>query len=491
MAHARVTPNRESRDSWLGFLRILRRIAAASIRIRPIDPRRLEPLIGEERTRALLEVAAALRGTLGDRKIVNVNSTATGGGVAEMLATLIGYARGAGLRVEWLVIEGDPEFFTVTKRIHNGLYGSPGDGETLGPRERVTYERTVAANVERISDEVRSGDVVIVHDPQPAGLIDPLLAKGAHVVWRCHVGSDGTNEWTDRAWDFIRPYVEHAHAHVFSRMAFAPAWMDRTGVRAIPPSIDPFTPKNADLEPGETLALLRAADLLAAPSIEPDRRINWPAEVVRTGRAPEPDVPLVVQVSRWDRMKDMVGVLHGFAEFVRERSELVLAGPAMDGVTDDPEGVEVWNETRGAWAALPETSRSRVHLTALPMHDATENALLVNALQRHASVVVQKSLAEGFGLTVAEAMWKRRPVVASAVGGIVDQIVDGETGLLLEDPHDLAGFGTAVDELLSDRVKAERLAANARDRVATQFLGDRHLRQYAELLSTLLDGARG
>ena len=407
-----------------------------------------------------------------------------------MLATLIGYARGAGLEAEWLVIEGDAEFFAVTKRIHNGLYGSPGDGRELGSREREIYERTAAVNVGRICDEVRPGDVVIVHDPQPAGLIDALVAKEAHVVWRCHVGYDGANEWTERAWDFIRPYVERAHAHVFSRLAFAPTWIDDARVRAIPPSIDPFTPKNAELEPEETLALLRAADLLAAPSVEPDRRISRPAETVRTGRAPEQDIPLVVQVSRWDRMKDMVGVLHGFVEFVRGRAELVLAGPAMDGVSDDPEGVEVWNETRDAWAALPETSRSRVHLTALPMHDATENALLVNALQRHASVVVQKSLAEGFGLTVAEAMWKRRPVVASAVGGIVDQVVDGETGLLLDDPHDLASFGAAVDELLSDRLKAARLGGNARDHVARQFLGDRHLLQYAELLSTLLDARR-
>jgi trehalose synthase len=473
-----------------GLLRILRRIAPASIRIRPIDPRRLEPLIGNERTEALVEVAATLRNTLGGTRVVNVNSTATGGGVAEMLGTLIGYARGVGLDVDWLVIEGDVEFFTVTKRIHNGLYGSPGDGGTLGPRERAIYERTVAANVDRICGEVRAGDVVIVHDPQPAGLVDPLTAKGAHVVWRCHVGFDGANEWTQRAWEFVRRYVERADAHVFSRLAFAPDWIDRARLRAIPPSIDPFTPKNADLEPRETLALLRAADLLAARGVELDRRVSRPAEVVRTGRAPAEDVPLVVQVSRWDRMKDMVGVLHGFAEFVRERSVLVLAGPALDGVSDDPEGVEVWNETREAWAALPETSRSRVQLTALPMHDATENALLVNALQRHASVVVQKSLAEGFGLTVAEAMWKRRPVVASAVGGIVDQIVDGQTGLLLEDPHDLAGFGAAVDELLSDRVKAVRLAENARDHVAAQFLGDRHLRQYAELLSALLADSR-
>jgi trehalose synthase len=473
-----------------GLLRILRRIAAASVPVRPIDLRRLEPLIGAVRTEALVGTAATLARTLGDRRVVNVNSTATGGGVAEMLATLLGYARGAGLQADWLVIEGDPEFFTVTKRIHNGLYGSPGDGGELGPRERVVYERVVAANVARICHEVRPGDVVIVHDPQPAGLVDPLVERGAHVIWRCHVGYDGANEWTARAWEFIRPYVEGAHAHVFSRLAFAPPWVERSRLRAIPPSIDPFTPKNDDLDEREVVALLSSAGLVAAPGTRQDQRITRPAEVVRAGDAPGTDVPLVVQVSRWDRMKDMVGVLHGFVEFVQGRSQLVLAGPAMQGVTDDPEGLEVWEETRTAWAALPESGRSRVQLTALPMHDATENALLVNALQRHASVVVQKSLAEGFGLTVAEAMWKRRPVVASAVGGIVDQIVDGETGVLLADPHDLAAFGDALDGLLADGVRAERLGANAREHVARHYLGDRHLLQYAELLSTLLGDER-
>ena len=194
---------------------------------------------------------------------MNVNSTANGGGVAEMLATLLGYVRGIGLEAEWLVIAGDPEFFTVTKRIHNGLYGSPGDGGALGKRERAIYERTLAANLEPVRREIRNGDVVIVHDPQPAGLIAPLVELGAHVVWRCHVGYDGSNEWTERAWAFVRPYVEAANAHVFSRESFAPEWIDRAWLRAIPPSIDPFTPKNQELRPHEVLALLAAAGLVS------------------------------------------------------------------------------------------------------------------------------------------------------------------------------------------------------------------------------------
>lgn len=433
-----------------------------------------------------MRTAATLRELLGDRRVLNVNSTATGGGVAEMLATLIGYARGAGIESEWLVIAGDLDFFTLTKRVHNGLYGSPGDGGELGSSERASYERTLAANVARIGEEVRPGDVVIVHDPQPAGLIGPLIDLGAKVVWRCHVGYDGSNEWTERAWAFIRPYVEGAHAHVYSRESFAPEWIDRVLLRAIPPSIDPFTPKNADLTASEVLALLRAADLLTVAEVEPDPRVMVPADIVREGTAPDAEVPLVVQVSRWDRMKDMVGVLHGFADYIPSPAHLVLAGPATDGVSDDPESFEVWTETRAAWSRLPEHSRSRVHLAAIPMDNPAENALVVNALQRHASVVAQKSLAEGFGLTVAEAMWKRRPVVASAVGGIVDQVVDGETGVLLEDPYDLAGFGSAVQDLLENPDEADRLARNARDHIADRFLGDRHLLQYAELLSKLL-----
>lgn len=433
-----------------------------------------------------MQNAASIRDRLGDRRIVNVNSTATGGGVAEMLATLIGYVRGAGIEAEWLVIQGQAEFFTVTKRIHNGLYGSPGDGGDLGPRERATYERTTAVNTARICREVEPGDVVIVHDPQPAGLIAPLIEHGSHVVWRCHVGYDGANEWTERAWAFLRPYVERAHAHVFSRESFAPAWIDRARIRAIPPSIDPFTPKNAELEPSEVVDLLNAAGLLAAPDAQSNPRVKRVAEVVREGGAPAAAVPLVVQVSRWDRMKDMAGVLQGFVDHVRGPAHLVLAGPAVDGVDDDPEGEEVWKETCASWSSLTTASRSRVHLAAIPMDDPVENALVVNALQRHGAVVVQKSLAEGFGLTVAEAMWKSRPVVASAVGGIVDQVVDGETGLLIEDPQDLASFGAAVVHLLDDPAEAARLARNARGHVVKHFLGDRHLLQYAELLSRLL-----
>jgi trehalose synthase len=455
--------------------------------VRPIDPRRLEPIIGRERVDELVEGATALRALLGSRRIVNVNSTATGGGVAEMLGTLLGYARGAGLEADWLVIEGDPEFFAITKRIHNGLYGSAGDGGELGARERGHFERMTAENFRRLRGEIRTGDIVIVHDPQPAGLIARFAEQGAHVIWRCHVGHDGANAWTERAWAFVRSYVEAAHAHVFSREPFAPDWVDRAWIRVIPPSIDPFAPKNQELGADEVVSLLAGAGLVSADGARPDPRVRHRADVVRDGNADQPEVPLVVQVSRWDRMKDMVGVLHGFARHVRAvEAKLVLAGPAVDGVGDDPEGEEVWRETVDAWSDLLPAERKRVQLVAIPMDDPVENALVVNALQRHAAVVVQKSLAEGFGLTVSEALWKRRPVVASAVGGIVDQVVDGETGLLVRDPHDLESFGAAVERLLLDPAEGERLAGNGRRHVERHFLGDRHLLAYASLLAELV-----
>jgi len=190
-------------------------------------------------------------------------------------------------------------------------------------------------------------------------------------------------------------------------------------------------------------------------------------------------------------MKDMPGVLRAFVEGVDGKTDahLVLAGPAVDGVTDDPEGLQIWEETVALWHELAVADRGRVHLAAVPMDDPLENALVINALQRHAAVVVQKSLAEGFGLTVAEAMWKSRPVVASAVGGIADQIVDGESGLLLDDPGDLDRLGALVSAVLESPAEAARLGEQAHHRIAERFLPDRQLLQYATLLHGLLDRA--
>ena len=224
--------------------------------------------------------------------------------------------------------------------------------------------------------------------------------------------------------------------------------------------------------------------------VQVQQRIDRRADILQTGPPPPPGTPVVAQLSRWDRMKDMEGVLLAFAEHVPGEAHLILAGPAVSGVADDPEAAGVLQACVEVWRELPHSVRRRVHLACIPMADPDEAAAIVNALQRHSTVVTQKSLAEGFGLTVVEAMWKRRPVVASNVGGIADQIVDGEHGLLVGDGRDLAAFGGAVQRILESPSLAARLGANAQERARTEFLGDRHLQQWGALFRSAL-GAEG
>ena len=229
-----------------------------------------------------------------------------------------------------------------------------------------------------------------------------------------------------------------------------------------------------------------------------ERENGTTGTVMRTARMiedrPAPvEAPLVLQVSRWDRLKDPAGVIEGFARHVADavpEAELMLAGPSVEGVADDPEGAEVVEEVTQLFRDLPDGVRERVHLALLPMEDRQENAAIVNALQRHATIVVQKSLAEGFGLTVAEGMWKGRPLVASAVGGIADQVVDGETGVLVRDAADLREYGEALVRVLSDPEEGDRMGELGRRRVLEHFIGVRHLRQWVELVDRLDAGGR-
>ena len=469
--------------------------------VQALDVARLEPLIGPERLAEFERVAEAAQASLGGSSVLNVNSTASGGGVAEMLQTLLAYARGAGVDARWIVIEGDPAFFGITKRIHNGLYGSPGDGGELGAPERSHYEDVLRRNADELLALVRPKDVVLIHDPQPAGLAAAVKRAGARVVWRCHVGTDEPNQWSDRAWEFLRPYLADVDAIVVSRAAFAPTWADPARVHVIPPSIDPFSAKNEPMSGRNvqlTLSFVGLLDGSGAPPAVPfarrdgsPGRINRRVDVLQTGPPAPPRAPLVVQVSRWDRTKDMAGVISGFAHPRRPIARRASAPlwPGRDRRRRRPRGRRVLDECISVWRNLPHAARSRVHLACTPMADPDEAAAIVNAIQRHASVVVQKSLAEGFGLTVAEAMWKERPIVASAVGGIVDQIDDGEHGLLIDDPVDLPAFGNAVETLLRDAAEATRLAHNARQRAVSEFLGDRHLKQYGRLLAQLASNA--
>ena len=324
-----------------------------------------------------------------------------------------------------------------------------------------------------------------------------MKRTGARVIWRCHIGVDEANEVARRAWDFLRVDVEQADAYVFSREAFVWEGLDSERVDLIAPSVDAFSPKNQKLEAEQAAAILVAAGIVesddaGSPVFErgdgSEARIEHRAEIYEDTRL-SPDDPIVLQVSRWDRLKDPEGVIRGFAEHAEAHqtgAHLVYAGPAVEAVSDDPEGAEVLKEAIALRESLPEEARRSIHLVCLPMDDAEENAAIVNALQRTASVVVQKSIAEGFGLTVAEAMWKARPVVASAVGGIQDQIVDGETGVLLPDARDLDAYGGAVRGLLEDEERARKMGEAAKQRVRDEFLGARSLLDYLDLISRLL-----
>ena len=462
---------------------------------------RFRDVITPEQYERFLATAARARQVFAGRTIWNVNSTATGGGVAEMLRSLVAYIKGAGVTSRWLVVPGDPAFFQVTKRIHNHLHGDPGDRGPLDDEARRTYEAALRPSVDALAELVAPGDIVLVHDPQPAGLVPAIRGMTPHVVWRCHVGVDTPNHLARGAWEFLLPYVGPAAAYVFSRKHFEWKGLERSRIWVIPPSIDVFSPKNRDLARPQVESILTVAGVLTggpawcayfAREDGAVAEVSRRAGMVETAPATIAD-RLVVQVSRWDRLKDPTGVIRGFAAHVAPHvdAHLIVAGPSVDAVADDPEGREVLMDSVRTWEALPASVRGRVHLATLPMADSEENAAIVNALQRQAEVVVQKSLAEGFGLTVAEAMWKGRPVVASRIGGIQDQIDHGRTGVLVDDPRDLARYGSLVRGLLEDQELAAQIGRAARQTVRDHFLAPRHLMQYMGLLDVILADSEG
>jgi trehalose synthase len=455
---------------------------------------RLEPVIGSSRYAKLAGAADRIRPVLAGHTIWNVNSTAAGGGVAEMLQVLVGYVQDLDIPIGWLVISGDAGFFAITKRLHNQIHGSL-SGAPLSATDAGHYAQMLAANAVELTARIRPGDVVLLHDPQTAGLAAPLAHAGARVVWRCHIGVDWEDEVTRAGWEFLRPHLAAAEAYVFSRRDYVPSWIQASKVWIIPPSIDPFSPKNQPLSGDTVRAILARLGVLdgpppAGPATFARRdggvgTVGRPAVIIGDGR-PGPDDPVLVQVSRWDRLKDMAGVMRGFADHVAPGDGyLMLVGPAVKDVSDDPEGAAVYGECLLQWHDLSPAARTRILLVTLPLDDIDENAAMVNALQRHATVIAQKSLAEGFGLTVAEGMWKGRPVIGSAVGGIIDQIAEG-TGILLPDPADLTAFGSAAARLLGDQYQAARMGQAAHDHVREQYVGDAHLLRYASLLGMLL-----
>jgi len=254
--------------------------------------------------------------------------------VAEMLRLLVGYARGSGVDARWVVIDGTSKYFAVTKRLHNRLHGAAGDDGQLGPQETALYRAVLEDNAATLHQRVEPGDIVMLHDPQTAGLARQLADRGAHVVWRCHIGTDRTNAYTREAWDFLIPHLSGCSAFVFSRTAYVPPELTGSDVWIIEPSIDPMSPKNRLLPRARMTELLTQIGLLDGPSDSARHCVLGGAGSF------SPNDRLVLQVSRWDPLKDMLGVMRGFSEYVagpNTDAKLALIGPSVESVADDPE----------------------------------------------------------------------------------------------------------------------------------------------------------
>ena len=388
--------------------------------------------IGDGPMVALESLARSLRG----HRIAMVNSTAAGGGVAEILHRLVPLLNELGVPTTWEVLPADPHFYEISKTIHNALHGAPG---ALSPADREHFLETSRRAAERLRLDA---DLVFVHDPQPVVLAGLRREPGQRWLWRCHIDLSRADP---DALDFLLPHVERHDAAVFSHPSFVPR-LTRPAFLA-PPSIDPLSDKNREMSEEEADALLEPFGL--------------PRET-----------PLVTQVSRFDRLKDPAGVIEAFVlARRRERAHLVLAGGGAD---DDPEGAAVLAETR-------ERAGARRDVTILSLPPDSHRA--INALQRRSAVVVQKSLREGFALTVSEALWKRRAVVASAVGGIPLQVIHERTGLLV---RSVEGCALQMTRLLREPALRRRLGREGREHVRDNFLHPREARDYLAIFAHLL-----
>jgi trehalose synthase len=396
-------------------------------------------VVGEDVVGQLRQLADPLRGA----SVVHVNSTRIGGGVAEILTTLVPLMNELGLDTRWEVVEGDGDFYRCTKGIHNALQGN----RVSIPDNLIrAFEQTNAANAARLRPTLERADVVFVHDPQPAPLLGLCPERKGRWIWRCHIDVSRPHR---QLWRYLREHVARYDASVFSLAAFAQPLPHVQYL--IPPSIDPLSEKNVELSDDEIGA-------------------------VRAQFGLEPDRPLLLQVSRFDRFKDPVGVIRSFnlAREFMPALQLVLAGGSA---TDDPEGEAVLEEVREVADGDPD-----IHVLLLPP-DANRT---INALQRAADIVLQKSLREGFGLTVAEALWKGKPVIGGNAGGIRRQVINHHTGFLVDTPE---GAAMRIRYLLRNPDTMRQMSEKGWRFVRENFLLSRQLREYLTLMVSLLQAA--
>lgn len=386
------------------------------------------PIVGQSVIDDLRLMAEKLKGKV----IQHINSTAVGGGVAEILNRMVPLLRELGVDTRWDLIKGGEQFFEVTKKFHNVLHGKP---EEITQQDFDIFMETSQSNLEEVNIY---GDIIFIHDPQPIALIKKKSQN--KWIWRCHIDVSNPN---DQIWRFLMDFISQYDAVVFS----APAFSQRLTVRQflISPSIDPLSDKNKDLS---------------------DEVINGVLQKYNITK----NKPIITQISRFDRLKDPLGVIEAY-KLVKKYidCQLILAG---GGATDDPEGVEVLEEVR-----KKAKQDKDIHILLLPQND-----IEINALQTASTVIIQKSLKEGFGLTVAEALWKAKPVVASSVGGIPLQIKHKYSGLLC---HSIEGAAFALKQLLNSPDYAKKLGKNGKEHIRNNFLITRHIRDYLLLFLSL------
>jgi trehalose synthase len=443
---------------------------------------------GHRRAERALELA---QGALAGRAIWHVTYSSPQGdgtGVAEMLRSLLGYTRDSGLDAHLLGASADSGFRTVSRRIYHRLYGSEGDGGPLADEERRVIESVGAEHAELLSGRVREGDIVFLHDLP--GLVSPMKELGARVIWRSHLGVEEPNRWAREAWEFLWPMVTEADGCVFSRSEYAWEMIPPDRVAVLKPTVDPFSPKNEEIRPEVVLAIvdqiglgdsgIETVPVFARPDGTP-YRLSATAEIDQAAPLPA-QAPLALQVSGWERLKAQRGLLELFAAELRDSTaHLVIAGPMVESRHELGEEDEVLDELRAAREALPAPTRARVHLVQLPLGDHDENAIMVNALQRRADVIVNNAEREAFGLSIAEAMLKGLPILARRTGGTEEQIVDGVSGILVE-PGDDAAFATRLRELLADWRRREVLGIGARAQAMKGSLTIDHLADYIEVI---------
>ncbi len=455
-------------------------------------------------TSELRKEAQLVQPKLAGRVVWMLSSTETGGGVAEMMPRLVALLNELGIEVRWVVMRADPAFFALTKRLHNLVHGS-GTAD-LTPADREHYEAVSQRCAAALGRMLSPDDFLVTHDPQPLGIGGILRRRlGVRAIWRCHIGHGEDSPQARGAWTFLRPYAESYDRVIFSAPEYIRDFLAGRAVVMLP-SIDPADHKNRDLAPTKLVGVLASAGLLVpshpvltSPFPAPARRLRSDGVFAAAGDDAEIGLlfrPTVAQISRWDRLKGFEPLIEGFCALKqriarvkdprhRRRLELVrliLAGPEPNGVQDDPEARGVFDELTARYRRLPKPLADDIALIVLPMASRKHNALMVNCLQRCASVVVQNSLREGFSLTVTEALWKGVPVLGTRSTGIHLQVRDGLDGRLIADPCDPKEVGETLDGMLAASKHRQAWGRNGRMRVYRNFLIFRQLRDWLRLL---------